>query len=289
MRAAPSQSGFTLIELIVTLVLTAIVVSFMALFVSAPVQGFADQARRARLVDAADTALGRMTRDVRRALPNSVRVRSAGGGSVALELIGTLDGGRYRAEPPGTADQVLDFTAGDASFNVIGGFTQLAKPWSSAQHHLAIYNVGVPGADAYELANVITPPGTAVTVAADGSAPGEDRVTVSPAFDFAFGSPRKRVYLVDGPVSYVCDPLAGTLVRYAGYAIGADHADRDSHGELVAAGGTPSLIVNRVADCTFSYTPGTAQRAGLVTLELAIADGGESIALLAQAHVANAP
>jgi MSHA biogenesis protein MshO len=112
---------------------------------------------------------------------------------------------------------------------------------------------------------------------------------MTPAFRFAYGSPRKRLYLVDGPVSYVCDPLAGTLLRYAGYAIAADHAARDSHGELVAAGATPSVVVNRVAGCSFSYAPGTAQRAGLATLQISISDGGESIALLAQAHVANVP
>ena len=105
------QSGFTLIELVVTLVISAIVVSFVSMFISGPVRGFTDQARRARLVDAADSALQRMGRDVRRALPNSVRT-TAGGGVVALELLSTVDGGRYRAQPPGTAAQILDLAVG---------------------------------------------------------------------------------------------------------------------------------------------------------------------------------
>src|SRR5512139_2377700 len=99
------------------------------MFISGPVRGFADQTRRARLVDSADTALQRMIRDVRRALPNSVRTTTAGGAS-ALELLSTLDGARYRAQPPGTPAQILDFAAADGSFNVLGPFTQLAKPWS---------------------------------------------------------------------------------------------------------------------------------------------------------------
>ena len=57
MRLMTRQSGFTLIELVVTLVISAIVVSFVSVFISGPVRGFMDQARRARLVDATDSAL----------------------------------------------------------------------------------------------------------------------------------------------------------------------------------------------------------------------------------------
>jgi MSHA biogenesis protein MshO len=199
-----------------------------------------------------------------------------------------VDGGRYRAQPPGTAAQVLDFAAADGSFNVLGPFTQLAKPWSSASHYLAIYNVGVTGADAFELANVITPPGTTITVAADGST-GEDRVTLSPAFRFAYGSPTQRVFLVDGPVTYLCDTVVGTLLRYQGYAIDASQANRDSHGELLGAGATASLMANQIFACSFTYTPGTAERAGLVTLQITVRSQGESVSLLSQVHVDNVP
>ncbi|HVY65681.1 MAG TPA: type II secretion system protein [Gammaproteobacteria bacterium] len=279
--------GFTLIELVITLVISAIVVSFVSMFISGPVRGFTDQTRRARLVDAADTALQRMSRDVRRALPNSVRVTTAAG-VTALELLGTIDGARYRAQPPGTAAQILDFAAADGAFDVLGPFTQLAKPWSSTSAYLAIYNVGVPGADAYELANVITPAGTTITVAADGGT-GEDRVTLTPAFRFAYGSPTQRVFLVDGPVTYLCDPVAGTLLRYSGYTISPSQANRDSAGELLAAGATQSLMANQIGGCVFTYTAGTAERAGLVTLQITISSQGESVSLLQQVHVDNAP
>jgi len=281
------QFGFTLVELVITLVISTIVVGFVALFISGPVLGFTDQTRRARLVDAADAALKRVGRDVRRALPNSVRTTSSGG-VVALEVLGTLDGARYRAQPPGTAAQILDFAAADGSLNVLGPFTQIAKPWSSTTHYLAIYNVGVPGADAYELANVITPVNTTISISVDG-ATGEDRVTLAPAFRFAYPSPTQRVYLVDGPVTYLCDPVAGTLMRYQGYSIAASQANRDSHGELLGAGATASLMANQLVACSIAYTPGTAERAGLVTLELTVRAQGESVSLLSQVHVDNVP
>ncbi|HUL83468.1 MAG TPA: type II secretion system protein [Gammaproteobacteria bacterium] len=287
MRAPTRQAGFTLIELVVTLVITAVVVSFMAMFVSAPIQGFTDQARRSRLVDAADTSLRRMARDVRRALPNSVRT-TTNSGVVALEMLSTVDGGRYRRDAPGSALQILDFSAADGSFDAIAPFTQLAKPFSSTTHYLAIYNVGVPGADAYELANVITPAGTTITIDVDG-ATGEDRVTLNPAFRFAYGSPTQRVFLVDGPITYLCDPVAGTLMRYSGYSIASSQSARDSHGELIGAGATASLMANQVASCSFTYTAGTAERAGLVSLQIAVQAQGETISLLSQVHVDNVP
>jgi MSHA biogenesis protein MshO len=284
---ARTQRGFTLIELVITITLAVIVVGFVSMFVSGPVHGFMDQSRRVRLVDAADTALRRIGRDVRRALPNSVRATSSGG-VVALELLSTVDGARYRAQPPGTADQILDLAAPDSAFDVIGPFTQVAKPFSSTSHYVAIYNVGVPGADAYELANVITPPGTRIDIAVDG-ATGEDRVTLAPAFRFAYGSPTQRVYLVDGPITYLCNPLIGTLTRYQGYTIAPSQSDRDSHGELLAAGATASLMANQITACSFAYTPGTAERAGLVTLEFAVSAQGEAVSLLSQVHVDNVP
>jgi MSHA biogenesis protein MshO len=287
MRAVDRQTGFTMIELIVTLVISAIVVSFVSLFIGGQVTGFVDQSRRARRVDTADAALRRIGRDVRLALPNSVRTTSTAG-VVALELLSTVDGGRYRAQPPGTAAQTLDFAAADGSFNVFGPFTQLAKPWSSTSHYLAIYSVGVPGADAFALADVITPAGTTIAISADGST-GEDRVTLSPPFRFAYPSPTQRVFLVDSPVTYLCDTVAGTLMRYRGYSIDADQASRDSHGELLSAGASASLMANQLVACSFAYSSGTAERGGLVALQFTVRSQGESVSLLSQVHVDNVP
>jgi MSHA biogenesis protein MshO len=287
MRAPTRQHGFTLVELVITLVISTIVIAFVSMFISGPVQGFAAQSRRVRLVDATDAALERMARDVRRALPNSVRTTTSGA-LTALEVLSTVDGARYRVAPPGTAAQILDFAAADGSWNVLGPFTQVAKPFNSTSHYLAVYNVGVPGADAYELANVITPAGRTITIAADG-ATGEDRVTVTPGFRFVYPSPTQRVFLVDGPVTYLCDTAAGTLMRYQGYLVEASHASHDTHGELLADGATASLMATQLASCVFTYTPGTAERAGLVSLQLAVSAQGESVSLLSQVHVDNVP
>ena len=282
------HSGFTLVELVITLAVSGIVVSFVSMFIAGPVRAYADQTRRVQLVDLAELSLRRIARDVRRALPNSVRIGGSGG-IVALELLNTVDGVRYRAgPPPADPDSELDFSGPDSAFNSVGVFSAIAKPFSSTSHYLSVYNVGVPGADAYQLANVITPAGTQIDIDA-APAPGEDRVVLSPGFQFRFGSPAQRLFLVSGPVTYLCDTVSGRLSRYSGYGIATDQTTRDSAAELLAAGAATTVVASRVSSCRMEYSAGTAQRAGLVSLELTLADSGESVTLLHQVHVDNVP
>jgi MSHA biogenesis protein MshO len=278
--------GMTLVELVVTIAVGSIVVAFMALFIVTPMQAYSGQTRRAELVDEADSALRLMGRDLRTALPNSVRVTTSGS-VTAIELLATVDGARYRDGGPLTNPALeLDFTAADGAFATTVPFTQLTLPWSSTSSYLAIYNIGVPGADAYQLANVITPSGTTITVAA-GSSTNENLVTLSPAFKFAYGSPGRRVYIVSGPVSYLCDTSAGTLRRYSGYAIASTQPG--SAAALTAAGATTALVAADVGACQFSYTSGTAQRNALATLTLQLTRSGESIQLLHEVQLVNTP
>jgi MSHA biogenesis protein MshO len=78
-------------------------------------------------------------------------------------------------------------------------------------------------------------------------------------------------------------------MRYRGYSITANQASRDSHGELLGAGATATLMADRLAACSVDYTPGTAERAGLVSLQFTVQAQGESVSLLSQVHVDNVP
>jgi MSHA biogenesis protein MshO len=276
----------TLIELVVTITVGSIVVAFMALFIVTPMQAYTGQARRAELVDDADSALRLMSRDLRGALPNSVRVTTSGGVS-ALELLATTDGARYRDSGPLSNPALeLDFTAADGAFATTVPFSQLTLPWTSTSSYLVIYNVGVPGASAYEMANVITPAGSTISIAT-GATANENLVTVSPAFRFAYGSPGRRVYLVSGPVTYLCDPGSGTLRRYSGYAIATTQPAAAA--ALTAAGATGALVAADIGACQFTYNSGTAQRNALATLTLQLTRAGESVQLLDEVQLTNTP
>jgi len=282
------QHGFTLVELVVTITLTMIIAGISTFLISGQVRAYADQSRRSELVAAADSALLNIARDVRRALPNSTRVATTAS-TAALEMLSSVDAVRYRASGAlGAPALELDFTTPDGSFSTLGKFTHVTHPFTSTARYLSVYNIGISGADAYELANVMTPAGTSITIV-DGPNAGEDVVTMSPGFKFAYGSPAKRVYLVEGPITFLCDLAEGTLRRFSGYTIAANQSARDTAAELTGAGGQNALLARNVTACTFTYAPGTAQRAGLVTATLTVSKSGEMVRLLHQVHVENAP
>lgn len=294
LRGLPSrQRGFTLVEMIMVIVITGIIGGMVAVFLNAPIRQYQDVARRAEMTDIADTALRRVGRDLRLALPNSVRVAGACGGGDAcfVEFLPTGSascvagapcpgGGRYRAEAGGTGDE-LDFTAADASFEVLG-----AMPVVAAGDQIVVYNLGIPGADAYAGDNIAT-----------AAAPGASVVNLSPAFLFPFDSPGRRFHVVTTPVTYACDG-AGTLWRYWGYAIQDVQTKTDSIAELdalIAVQGARARLATNVTTCRFTYDGNVvAQRSGLVTMHLAITEAdtngvNETVTLYSAAHVSNQP
>jgi MSHA biogenesis protein MshO len=201
-------------------------------------------------------------------------------------VLNVVDAVRYRASgATADANTQLDFSSPDTTFDVLSQFDGISRPYSPPGHFLAIYNVGVPGADAYSLANVITPSGTTISIDTSPANANEDRVTIAPAFRFAYESPGRRVYLVSGPVKYLCNQTLGTIRRYSGHSIVAAPSTTAPGGPGV----TNALVANNVANCQFDYIAGTSTRAGLVTLRVTINKDGESIWLLHQVHVENAP
>ncbi|NOY13817.1 MAG: pilus assembly protein MshO, partial [Deltaproteobacteria bacterium] len=231
--------------------------------------GYLDLSRRTRLVDQAEMALRRMQRDVRQALPNSVRIAGAG---QYLELLHTVDGGRYRAQddPALPGDDILDFSVADNGFDVLGDLR--AVP--SVGQALVVYNISASGSsgNAY-----LSAADNVATVAAGSTV---SHMVLSPAVSFANSSPFQRFFLVDGPVTFACEN--GVLNRYSGYAKTTTQATPPT-------GGTVALVTRGVGSCRFSYDPGASQRAGLITLELALTEAEETITLLHQVHVMNAP
>ena len=100
------ERGVTLIELAVTIVIVGIILAAVAFFLT-PLRQGTDIAARAELTDIADNALQRMGREVKLALPNSVRTTSAGSSNF-LEFIAVRTAGRYRAGGGGLAVRGAD-------------------------------------------------------------------------------------------------------------------------------------------------------------------------------------
>jgi len=94
-RPVRGTAGFTLIELIAVMAIGAILATVVWRNLATPLRGFADVNRRAALVATANLAALRISRELRLALPNSVRVNADGS---ALEFLQTTGIGRYRRE-----------------------------------------------------------------------------------------------------------------------------------------------------------------------------------------------
>jgi MSHA biogenesis protein MshO len=281
MQTRAEQQGFTLAEMIIVVVILGVLAAASAVFIRGPVDAYFASARRAELSDIADTAMRRIGRDVRAALPNSVRVAGACNGAAAcyLEYIPVVAGGRYRAELSSTGTgNPLDFgNNSDTSFDIIGPAISIP---AAGTKWVAIYNLGITGADAYS-----GDAGAAdVRRRYNGAGGAVSSISFVSATRFPFESPARRFQVVTSPVTYACAPAVagGQLLRYEGYAFSA--------GQPQPPGGAPAVLASNVTACSFSYTAlQVAQRAGLVSMSLQLTSGGEPVNLFYQVHVSNVP
>ncbi|HQR04204.1 MAG: type II secretion system protein [Proteobacteria bacterium] len=298
-----SQRGFTLIEAIMVIVITGIVAGMVAVFIKTSIDSYLASVRRADLTDAAELSVRRMTRDVRLALPNSLRVRDSagtiGGCSNApgvtcfIELIPTSNGGRYRDVGDGsTGGNVLSYTSTAAtSFDVLGVMPALAtNALNGNGDYVVVYNLG-PGyapANAYGFSSCGVAPGC--NIAQVQSVAGNTVTLASNPFAAQtppLPSPGSRFHLVPyatRAVTYACPTgTAGPFMRYWGYGFQASQPT--SFGA-----GSSSLLFSNVT-CAVDYTTAVLQRNGLLFVKLNITDAasGETITVFGQVHVDNSP
>jgi MSHA biogenesis protein MshO len=280
-----NDRGFTLIELVVAISISAVLVSFMATFITMPMQAYFAQSRRTTLVASADTALRMIASDVHTALPNSVRLVN-NGSVVGIELLTTIDMVGYRDAQGSPDAKGVDFNIPDQNFSTMGTFRSLVIP---AADYLSIGNAGTPGQDAYELAHVITPVGTTITATANITNAGQDDVSLSSAVTFRFPSPTHHMFLVSGPIAYLCDGSTQTLTRFSGYAISATTTGYTA-GLLYANGATSALAARNVASCQIDIVaPGSAPQGQLIILRLLLSLGGDNLQLIRELPVDNIP
>lgn len=264
------QHGFTLAEAVIVIAITGIIAAVVAIFIRVPIQGYVDTARRAEMTDIADTAARRIARDLRLALPNSVRIFGGGATGTSVEFLQTRSGGRYRAVAGAAGDDPLEFDTPDTSFDILG-----APMAFQSGDRIAIYNLGIAGANAYNGDTLRSYNGTT------GSA--VSNVVFTPNTPFPLESPGRRFQVVETPVTYRCDLAEKTLRRYSGYAISLAQADPPSGGISPVP-----LLATNVTSCLFTYEA-VNQRLGLLSIRLTLAQGGETVSLYHDVHVNNVP
>ncbi len=253
--------GFTLVELITVIMILGILSIGTVKFITDSSQGFFSTMGRAALAGDARFVAQRLAREVRDALPNSVRV--SGG---CLEFVPTVGASTYTTLP----------VANVASSFLSVPVDPLPVP---ANSRVAVF----PDLDVYTLAS----PGE-VSPAVTVSAPdGNNEVTVTFASDHRFvtTSPGNRYFFVGSPVSYCVD--GAQLFRYNGYGFQST--------QLTAAG-LPSALPGRAMVAKdvdtlnpFTFNDATLTRNAVLEIDLNFVRDGDEVRIEHAVQVRNVP
>jgi MSHA biogenesis protein MshO len=167
----------------------------------------------------------------------------------------------------------------DTTFNVIG-----PMPTMVAGDSIVIYNLNWD--PAITTANAYVGDNRAAYLSNTATT-----ITLSAATLFPYASPGKRFQVVQHPVTYACDPVAGTVRRIANYAIQAAQPNNVGAPPLSTAPSNTLLATSITPPCSFSYVAasGATQRTGVVSLFLQVEQAGEKVQLFQQVHINNVP
>ena len=263
-------AGFTIIELVMVIVLLSIVSLISVRFVSLSMEGAIDTANRQRLGMAAGVVSEQLSRELRSALTNSIRVS---GDQRCIEFIPILSGSRYTDIPLNSAEP---------SFEAVS-----AGPGQGATGHVAVYpyagdpyNPGSPG--------VVT---EGTTTLPDSG--GEQSIAFgSGAHQFKGASPTRRFFIVGEPVAFRQVIGSRFLYRYSGYGFQSSVCDSLPI-SFSASGATREVVATPLMpdSLRFDFVPPALQRNGVVTFEfdLQSTDSEESIGVSQEVQVRNVP
>ncbi len=296
MRRASAHRGFTMIELIVVIVVLAVMSVTVTVFLRPIVESYFAGQLRADLAEQADVTLRRMLADVRRAVPNSMRIYS----DSCFELVPTTGGGRYRmaagsdvlnnspagcaAGPSATCSAWIDPSGATTMFDALNitGTAPAANDWIviDNQNGNEVYD----GTDRAQVSSVGTSP----------NSQGALRINIaSTQFHQGYVGGRFQTVSANEPrVAYVCS-MGGSALNSAGDGTGTVYrVVMDFSASAACPSTTGATVVARnVQSCAFIYdaNQGSTQQNGFLWMQLELTHRRESARLAVGAHVLNAP
>jgi len=259
-----SDGGFTLIELVLVILVLAIVSTGVTKFITYGVNIYQDTAGRDKQISDSRFVIERITREVRNALPNSVRVTADG---KCVEFIPILASSSYVDIPvlPDIASDTVTLVKSDEGGN-------------SASAKLVVYPL--TQSDVYVNGSSLT--GKVFDIASYGSVTDNVyTVTLDNAVLFNEESPTERYFIVKDSVAY-CQGSGDTIKRYQGHTLTATQSSSPS--------GTGILMAERQTNgAPFSILSATLLRNAIVQIDFTFRYSDEDLRLINEVHIANVP
>lgn len=264
-------SGFTLIEMIMVIVIMGILALVSVRFVGHSAQGMIDVSDRQRLAGIAAIAAEKILREVRSALPNSVRIFTDGGNQ-CLEIVPITNSSEYLSVPVSTAATSFNAVELQSAVGNEQGFVAV-YPDSAGN----IYTLAATGTISNKIAIAGAPVGNIQTFTFDEGV----------SHQFLTDSPTSRFYLVSEPVAF-CNDGAGRIWRYSNYGFEPTEGDG-----IPAAGNNRRLLADSllVNSLQFDFTPAQLQRNAVVRMSMVLQRPGslENVDFSQEVQIRNVP
>lgn len=273
MRRCVNQRGFTLVELVTVIIILGIVSIGISGFIKSGVQIYNDVTERDQLLSESRFVVERLNRELRSALPNSVRVANTAT-TQCIEFVPIRWATYYTTLPvlPVTDTQVnvVDITDSSGQFELQNGDFAVVYPMSDAD----VYDMG------QQKRRVISQctSSTCTTTVTD-----QNLSSFTVEGGFANISPASRLYIVREAVSYCV--TGNQMVREQGPI--ALEQQVFTSGVLMAEHIANNL--SSAAQQPFAINHATHTRSSLVQLFLAFEHNEEVVNFSNDIHIPNVP
>lgn len=263
------KNGFTLVELIITLLLISILAISFGRILNISVYSYLDATDRNSNTQTARWVVETISRKLREALPQSVR-RADNSVQYCVEFLPIVNASYYFNMPAN--GQVSSFNIVDFDISFQSNLLVAVMPINSNQ----LYSANGVIADVASIAN---------------SGVGQSLVTLSSPVVFNQRSPQNRVYLLLSPESFCLDNSNGQLSHYSNYPL-------TSNQSTPPTGGISQIIAERIwqAGNVFDYQAGSLQRSGLLQMEFRLQNANrnsdpnaEALRIFHEVHIRNVP